>query len=314
MDRLSEVAKLPDPSKSDYVERVNRVLDHIHHHLGGELTLEALSKVAHFSPYHFHRIFKSLLGETIKEYTQRVRLERALYLLSHANPPTLTDVALACGFAASSDFSRAFRRRYGVPPSQFDVASYRRQQRDRLQDLLPEDERHLLAKLPPGENPDGFVVDFVEAPPRRVAYLRVDRPFEPGRVTDAAERLVTWAQERDLAAGQWLGYMWDDPEIVELELCRYDVAVEVPADLRPRGEVGVFDFPAMRLAQVELAGSIDLEQRAIDWLYHTWLPASGFVPDHQPAFEAWKGLPFAHGHTHFELAFQLAVVREGPLG
>ena len=68
------------------------------------------------------------------------------------------------------------------------------------------------------------------------------------------------------------------------------------------------DFPAMCLAEVEVAGPIDLEQRAIDWMYRTWLPQSGFVPDHQPAFEAWNGRPFAHGESHFELRFQLAVV------
>jgi AraC family transcriptional regulator len=38
------------------------------------------------------------------------------------------------------------------------------------------------------------------------------------------------------------------------------------------------------------------------------LPASGFVPDHQPAFEAWVGLPYAHGDEHFELRLQLAVI------
>ena len=49
------------------------------------------------------------------------------------------------------------------------------------------------------------------------------------------------------------------------------------------------------------------EVRAIDWLYKTWLPRSGFVPDDQPAFEAWIGRPFAHGLEHFEIACQLPV-------
>ena len=48
--------------------------------------------------------------------------------------------------------------------------------------------------------------------------------------------------------------------------------------------------------------------RALDWLYTTWLPRSSYVPDHQPMFEAWNGEPFAHGHEHFDLRIQLAVV------
>jgi len=86
------------------------------------------------------------------------------------------------------------------------------------------------------------------------------------------------------------------------------VGVEVPAGFRPDGAFGVVGLPAMRLAEVEIAGPIDLEQRAIDWLYRTWLPRSGRVPDDQPCYEAWRGLPFGHGDSHFELAVQLPVV------
>ncbi len=67
-------------------------------------------------------------------------------------------------------------------------------------------------------------------------------------------------------------------------------------------------FAPMTVAEIDIAGSVDLELRALDWLYGTWLPRSGFAPDHQPGFEAWAGEPFAHGAVHFELRVQLAVV------
>lgn len=300
---------LPNFANFDYVDRVNRAIDHIHTHLAQPMRLEDVARVACFSPYHFHRIFKALVGETLNVFVRRIRLERALYLLSHREAPSLTDVAFGCGFSSSSDFSRSFRKHFGLPPSAFDVEAFRRSQRTRMQEALTAPaERHLLEGLPPGENPDGFVASLRDQPARRVAYVRVFRPFEKGRVTAAASRLVAWACEHGVADGQWLGYMWEDPEIVELDKCRYDVGIEVPADFLARGEVSVRDFPAMTFAEVEISGPIDIEQRAIDWLYRTWLPRSGRVPDHQPAFEAWEGLPFAHGESHFELRVQLAVV------
>jgi AraC family transcriptional regulator len=64
----------------------------------------------------------------------------------------------------------------------------------------------------------------------------------------------------------------------------------------------------MRVAEIAIAGPIDLELRALHWLYLTWLPQSGCAPAHQPMFEAWNGKPFAHGMEHFELRLQLAVV------
>ena len=63
----------------------------------------------------------------------------------------------------------------------------------------------------------------------------------------------------------------------------------------------------MKLAEIDIKGTIDVEMRAIDFMYRTWLPSSKYVPDDQPAFEAWNGLPFAHGMTHFELRMQLPV-------
>jgi AraC family transcriptional regulator len=112
--------------------------------------------------------------------------------------------------------------------------------------------------------------------------------------------------QRGLADGQWLGYMWEEPEIVALADCRYDVALVVD-DVEPAGEIGRFEFPPMRVAEVAVRGDLALEARAIDWLYKTWLPRSGYVPDDQPAFESWIGRPFAHGSEYFEIACQLPV-------
>ncbi len=64
----------------------------------------------------------------------------------------------------------------------------------------------------------------------------------------------------------------------------------------------------MKIAEIEIAGTVDLEMRALDWIYRTWLPSSGYVPDHQPGFEAFNGEPFAHGPEHFELRIQIAIV------
>ena len=282
-------------------------MDHIVRHLAQPLRLREVSEAARFSPFHFHRIFKALVGETLNQFVKRQRLERALYLMSHAPQRSLTDVALDCGFSSSSDFSRSFKQRYGAPPSLFDLDSFRNTRREELERVLSSQERgRRFTTLPAGENPDGFEVQLRDLPARTVAYIRVLDPYREGAAQAAVERLLAWAIQRGLADGQWLGYMWEEPEIVALEDCRYDVALVVD-DVQPAGEIGRFEFPPMRVAEVVLSGGIELEARAIDWLYKTWLPRSGFVPDDQPAFEAWIGRPFAHGLEHFEIACQLPV-------
>src|SRR5215471_13481386 len=208
----ARMAGLPDLANLDYLHRVNRAIDHVTSHLAEPLPLEDVARVACFSPYHFHRIFRALVGETLHAFVKRVRLERALYLISHHDGSSLTDIALRCGFSSSSDFSRSFRSQYGVPPSVFDVEQFRRSRRDQMQDALAPDDGHRLERLPPGDNPDGFAIRLRPLPARRVAYVRVLRPYQGG-VPAAAARLVAWAKQRGLAGGQWLGYQWDDPEI-----------------------------------------------------------------------------------------------------
>ena len=300
---------LPNLANFDYVARVNRAVDYVTANLDQPLRLEEVARAACFSPYHFHRIFRSLMAEALASFVKRVRLERAVYLMSHRTGARLTDVALACGFASSSDFSRAFRAQYGMAPRNFDLAEFRRSRREKMQDALtPADERHRLERLPKGENPDGFAVRLRSVPPRRVAYIRVHRPYEADHVLQATRRLLAWGEARGLADGDWLGYQWEDPEVVPLDQCRYDVAVAVPVTTRAEGEISVADFPRLEVAEIEIAGSIELELRALDWLFGTWLPTSGHAPAHQPMFEAWNGRPFAHGTDHFELRVQLPVV------
>jgi len=303
------VPDLPNLANPDYVVRVNRAIDHIVGNLSQTLKLEDVARIACFSPCHFHRIFKGLVGETLNVFVKRVRLERAVHMLTYRRGATMTEIALACGFSSSSDFSRSFRSHYGVPPRVFDVETFRRSNREAMtQALTAPEERHRLARLPAGDNPDGFAVTLRDCPRRNVAYVRVHRPYEGTHVMDAAARLTAWAEERGLAEGQWLGYQWDDPEIVALEKCRYDIGLEVPESVVAEGDVCVHTFAPMRVAELELAGGVDLEMRALDWLYLTWLPTSGFVPDDQPGFEAFDGRPFAHGSEYFEFRVQLPVI------
>lgn len=299
---------------SVYRERVNRAIDVILQNLDQPLPLEVVAKAAGFSSYHFHRIFRQLTGESLHVFVKRVRLERALILMSRKDRAgrrvrSLTDVAFACGFGSPADFSRSFRQHYGAAPSRFDLDAFRALRRKEWQQIIAQPGKsHRFDRLQPHANPDGFAVKLRRLPPRVVAYVRVADPYGSGRVLRAVETLTRWAEPRGLADGQWLGYMWDDPEIVPHEKCRYDVGLEVPA-MRATGDIGRIEFPAMQVAEVQLRGGAELELRALDWLFGTWLPASGYLPTEQPCFEAWDGRPFAHGQEHFELRIQIPVRR-----
>lgn len=306
---MRTLQKTRPTTSTEYVERVNLAIDHVVTHLDQPLRLVEVAQAAMFSPFHFHRVFQAVMGETLADFVKRLRLEKAMVMMAHTKKPSLTRIALACGFSSSSDFSRSFKQRYGAAPSAFDLRAWREAHRAELEAMVPRTSDRLhIRRLPAGQNPDGFRVKIRDLPARTVAYIRVNNPYEGTAVVSAVQRLVRWAERHGLADGQWLGYQWENPELVPLEQCRYHAAVEAK-QFTPGGEIGRFRFPPMTVAQVEVRGGIDLELRALQWLYGTWLPRSGYIPDDHPSFEAWIRRPFAHGFEHFELHAQLPIRR-----
>ncbi len=282
------------------------MLDRIYSDLTQPLRLNELAELADLSPFHFHRVFQAMVGETPNEFVKRLRLEKSLYLMSFGKPKSLTDIAFDVGFSSSSDFTRSFKLRYGVPPSKFDLAAWRAAHGDRIE-ASANASPFKLEQTCSRTNDDQFCVRIHELPTRNVAYIRVANPYQGDGVVQAANRLMAWADARQITNSQWLGYQFESPRVTDLEACYYCVAVEVKRDFKPMGEVGLYHFPAMTVADVFMKGDIDLEIRLLQWLYGSWLPSSKYVPADQPCFEAWHGKPFEHGFEHFELSIQLPI-------
>src|SRR5262245_302430 len=211
---LRTLRKRRPATSATYVERVNRAIDHVVGHLREPIRLNDLSRAARLSPFHFHRVFQALVGATPAEFVKRLRLEMALGMMARPRPPSLTSVALACGFSSSSDFTRCFKQRFGVPPSAFNVKTWQTAHVAQLKSVV---ERAVgaarLERLPSRNNPDQFRVKVRELPARSVAYIRVDRPYRGNGVFLAARRLMNWADQNGLGHGQWLGYQWDNPAV-----------------------------------------------------------------------------------------------------
>jgi AraC family transcriptional regulator len=108
--RLSRVGKL-DP------RRLSRVLEYVHAHLGGELDIRGMASAASLSRFHFARAFKASTGQTPYQYVSAKRLAQAKVLLARNQP--IAEIALALNFSSQPNFTRAFRREFGITPGQY---------------------------------------------------------------------------------------------------------------------------------------------------------------------------------------------------
>src|SRR6202789_2681822 len=132
---------MPTPlpqANAEYTQRIDRVIDYIRENLDRPVKLSHLAKVACFSEFHFHRIFGAVSGETLNNFTTRLRLEKAARLLRYSSQ-SVTDIALDCGFSSSATFSRAFRSGYDTSPSQFRKSGEIKKSKI-CKELFPQDE------------------------------------------------------------------------------------------------------------------------------------------------------------------------------
>lgn len=209
-------------------EVLNDILVHVQANLEQDLALGSLARRARLSLFHFEREFSRMVGETVKRYTQRLRLERAaIRLLLHRS--SVLDIALDCGFQGPETFARAFRRRFGLSPRSYRQRGFPRQRRP--------------PKGPPAQ-PVAALHDELSSTRLRpledlhLAFIRHTGPYELVSETLWTE-LTAWARRHHIAEPLiLLGIGHDAPGITAADKLRFDAAIRVPGPIRPSGRIG----------------------------------------------------------------------------
>jgi len=267
-------------TSESYKKRVLRVLVHLQQNLDEVLPLEELARVAHFSPYHFHRVFRSMAGESVMEHIRRLRLERALSHLVFTTRP-ITQIAFDAGYETHEGFTRAFRAMFGKSPSEM-----RKEARDELYANAPSSVHYRadgnLEDFEPVEWKDTPVdVRIQTIEPMTVAFMRHLGPYD--RCGETWGKLLAWAGRRGLLNPQTVtvGIAYDSPEITPADKVRYDACITVDEDFAAEGEIGVQRIAGGEYAVATHQGSYKSTPCTIEMLYR-WLPTSGREPRHEP--------------------------------
>jgi len=288
--------------KYEYLFRLNRAIDYIRDHFAEELNLTKLAEVACFSKYHFHRIFRTLLGETVSDFVRRIRLEKAVGMLTLDKDKSIIDIALDCGFSSPQNFAKAFRAYFGATPT-FVRAEYNwDSMRDKFGAGAGEDE---AAPIQGGPNTEDYCVQshllmrkiieqripmqvrVTEMPVHRVAYVRSVGPYRRETVEPAFVRLLTWAMPRGLVNEKTLiiGAMWSNPMVTPTEKCIYDACITVPESVKSDRSINIQSLPGERFAVYHC--EIEPHEHLEAWmkLIIHWLLSSGYQPDRRPFYE-----------------------------
>ena len=272
---------MSDLLSAAYSERLRRVCDHIERHLDEPLSLEALSRMAHSSPFHFHRQFTAWSGLPLYRYIQWLRLRRASWRLAFNPQDKVIDIALDAGFQNPESFTRAFKTAFGQNPRQFrqkpDWAAWHQ----RVPKLALQ-EQHVMD------------VKIVEFPQTNVAMLT--HQGHPNRVNDSAATFIEWRRRTGhspVTSSQTYGIAWHDPQTTPPEQFRFDICGSIAKPI-PENAYGVVNavIPGGRCAVVRHQGSLDSLSDSVWYLFREWLPGSGETPRDFPVF--FQYLNFVH--------------------
>ena len=100
------------------IEAVQRMQDYIESNLDQDISLADLAKAAGYSPWYSYRLFQSLLHMTPAVYIRRLRLSKSALRLRDEKVKII-DVAFDLGFASVDGYTRAFRKEFGITPSEY---------------------------------------------------------------------------------------------------------------------------------------------------------------------------------------------------
>jgi len=244
-----------DENLTRWRARLERAAALLSERLDNPPSLKELAAAAAVSPFHFHRIWRALTNETVRETVLRLRLEASQALLE-ARDASVAETAMAVGFGTPQSFARAFRRHTGLTPSEH---------RARSTSAVEPSQQAMKVEI---ERRGEILV---------VALRRVGKPY--ANLNAAFGQVWSWAEATNIIhqLEGIFGIPWDDPSSVPESELRYDASLALGVATAPT-PFHVLCLPAGDYARVRHSGSYDGLEPATQTLVCDWLLRSGHEP------------------------------------
>jgi AraC family transcriptional regulator len=248
-----------------------------------------LARVAHFSAFHFHRVFLSWTGETLGDYLRRRRLEVAAIRLVGQPKLSILNVAVSVGFGSAEAFARAFKTRFGCTASAWRTSTA--QQRNPGQELRNSGQPGGASRTDndsPVATGAAMKVKVTERKPIKVTYLRHVGPYGQPLSEFWQRTVYPWMAANDQLGQPRYGISHDDPTITAPDKCRYDAGVEVRGKISVPGNSQTTTIPGGRYAVTAFRGTVDQIGGVWETMLREWLPGSGMQLDARPLLEYYS--------------------------
>lgn len=263
-------------NKVFYKERLAVILEYIHNNLDNKIDIKTLSEFSNFSPFHFHRITRALLGEPIGAYIARTRLETAAKMIRYSTD-NIEVIAYRVGFETPSSLSKAFKNHFKISPSEYRKnKSYTFQKTNIMKTTL----NIKKAKI-------------IEENDKLCLYYRMHGAYQTLNYASAWEKL--WGQvkaQKLFTKGiQMIGLPHDDPKVTDEEKIRYDACLIIHKNAKPVGDIGVKTLKGGKFAMFLYQGSYKNFADVYNYIFNDWLLNSEYELREEPTRERYISHP-----------------------
>lgn len=291
--------------QNEYRNHVNQTIDYIHSHYNEDLRLDKLAQVACISKFHFHRLFRTMAGETLKHFIQRVRLEKSVPMLTRHPSKSITEIAFDCGFCCSQNYSKAFKMHYGVTPSfvrnefNWDELKIKLKDLEIINTGNPNSSEVFFNHI--FQNKHRLPIDKIIGKQRvpkikimkmtdtQVAYIRSKGPFRLDAAESAFQHLRQWAESRELINKDtiFLNVLWNSPSITPTDKLIHDACITVPPSVKTDKWMNIQTVPGGKFA-------VNHCKVETDRIWHAWMRfilhlmrSCDYRPAHLPYYQIW---------------------------
>jgi AraC family transcriptional regulator len=262
-------------TRSYYEQAVTDAMADLISDLDAAIDLGVLASRAAASSFHFHRIFRGMVGETPLSLSRRLKLERAAWVLTNTDQSVL-DVAFSAGYETHESFTRAFRAAYSTSPSGFRVRSYPRIELAATCGIHFDPRGIDLSVVTLRKGEADMDVDIIDMPELRLAALRHLGPYN--QITTTFERLGSIAGPAgvfDRPDTMLLAVYHDDPEVTPQDELRSDAALTIDEDQAIPDGAEELRIPAGTFARHTHIGPYEHLGDVWARFLGVWLPQSG---------------------------------------
>ncbi len=284
-------------TSAEYIRRINKAFVFIHQNLDKTIRLDNVAGASCFSPYHFHRIFHALVGETVNDYVSRKRMEKAASRLVYKPEMSVTDVAEVGGFSSSANFSKAFKLYFGISPTDLrnghaDTKNYSKIGK-------------LFSKYGKAFNPQDLYSQFVtqefvfdpdkleemlmkvkieDQPEKIVVYLTTPNGYEMDSIFATWDKIIHWASTQGIEENKQerFAICYDNPTMTPEAKCRYEAAVVVDPEMEVALPYSRSVIPGGKYAIAYYKDDAEKINNFVTELCSRWFPDSGYEPDDYP--------------------------------